>query len=268
MPPASPPAIQSSSWIVRPDPKPAADSRLFCFPFAGGAAATYRLWPAGLPASVEVCALAYPARAHRLRERPVDHMPALVEQIVDALLPWLDKPFSFFGHSMGAIVAAETIRTLEALAAPLPSHFFASARGPAHLPRKESLLHVLPDDELVRELDRRYGGVPREVMEHKELMDLLVPGLRGDLQALELHSPAMRAPLPCPVTVFGGTTDRHVSLDDLRAWRSETLSPLRVRQFEGGHFFIDSARETLLADVSATLSKTSAQAAPSQVLAT
>jgi medium-chain acyl-[acyl-carrier-protein] hydrolase len=249
----SPSAQRGCRWIVRPLPRPAAASRLFCFPFAGGAASTYRLWPAGLPQSVELCALAYPGRAQRLREPAIDSMPAIVSAIVEAVLPLLDKPFSFFGHSMGAIVATEVARALQARGVALPAHLFVAARRPAHMQTDEPLLHALPNDQLVSELRRRYGGIPDEVLEHKELLELLLPSMRADLKALETHLPAQRPALSCPITAYGGSADTRVPRGQLDAWHAETLADFRVREFEGGHFFIESSREQLLTDLSATL---------------
>lgn len=244
----------NSLWLQRFTPRPNARARLFCFPHAGGSAAVYRPWVASLPAEVELCAIQLPGRANRLREPALKHLPELVSALVSALQPHLDLPFAFFGHSMGAVVATEVVRVMQATGAPMPRHLFASGRRPAHFPNPDSLLHVLSDAEFVSEINRRYGGIPPEVAEHEELLALLLPSLRADIMALETHCPpAGRAPLPCPISVFGGTDDPLTPRAHLDGWRSETSAAFRVRVFPGDHFYLHAQKDALLADVSATL---------------
>ena len=85
--------------------------RLFCFPYAGVGASVFRPWPAGLPDEVELCGIQLPGRTTRLAERPVASIPVLVDNIATAIMPYLDIPFVFFGHSMGAMLAAEVTGT-------------------------------------------------------------------------------------------------------------------------------------------------------------
>ena len=54
---------RSSPWIVRTASRSEARLRLFCLPYAGGAASAYRAWPRALPADVEVCAVQLPGDA-------------------------------------------------------------------------------------------------------------------------------------------------------------------------------------------------------------
>ncbi len=241
------------SWLLRTAPRPSARARLFCFSNAGVGASVYRRWPAGLPEALEVCAVQLPGRETRFREPAMTSLPAIVEALVPALLPELDRPFAFFGHSMGAVVANEVARALDARGAPQPRHLFASARRPPHIPGPESHLHPLPDDAFIAEIGRRYGGIPPEVLQHADLMALLLPSLRADIMALETHLPRPRPPLSCPITAFGGSDDRLTPREHLDAWRGETTAAFRVRVFPGGHFYLDTSRAELLADIAATL---------------
>src|SRR4051812_38568638 len=99
-------------WLPFTRPNPAARLRLFCFPFAGGGASAFRLWSQGLPLTVDVCPVQPPGRETRFREPAYTRLPPLVTALADALRPHFDRPFAFFGHSMGAIVAFELAREL------------------------------------------------------------------------------------------------------------------------------------------------------------
>jgi medium-chain acyl-[acyl-carrier-protein] hydrolase len=240
-------------WIQRPVRRSLAKALLICFPHAGGAAAAYRLWPTGLPEELELLAVQLPGRANRLHERALSSIPELVDALVSALLPHLDRPFAFFGHSMGAVLAFEVAHALRKIGGPLPKHLVVSGRRPPHLFVDEPPLHTMGDGDFIAEINRRYGGIPAEVLQHADLMALLLPGLRADVTALETHRPPGPKPLPCPITVFGGSEDRLAPRAHLDAWRATTNSTFRVRVFPGGHFYLEAYRTDVVADVAATL---------------
>ena len=89
-----------------------ARTRLFCFPFAGGGAATFRSWAPHLDPRIELVAIEPPGRQTRLDEPPIRAMATFVGRLVPALLPFLDKPFAVYGHCLGALTLFETVRTL------------------------------------------------------------------------------------------------------------------------------------------------------------
>ncbi len=101
-----------NNWVACAKPNPQAKLRLFCFHYAGGGASVFRGWRDSLPQSVEVCAIELPGRGMRLRESPFTQLEPLVQHLASTLLPYLDKPFAFFGHSMGGLVSFELTRLL------------------------------------------------------------------------------------------------------------------------------------------------------------
>lgn len=157
---------------------------------------------------------------------------------------------------MGAVLASEIARALTEREAIVPSHLFVSSRRPPYMPASETNLHTLPDHELIKEIDLRYGGVPGELLHSTDLLELLIPVLRADIAALETFQPSKGAALPCPISAFGGGQDPLVPRKHLEAWRGQTDGPFRVRVFPGGHFYLQSQRDALLADLSATLAPT------------
>jgi len=238
-------ALSLDRWLVMPQPNPAATWRLFCFPYAGGGAQIFRRWPHQLPTRGEVCAIELPGRGTRLQEPLFTRLPPLVDAIVQGLEKHLDKPFAFFGHSMGAILSFEIARSLRRQRLPGPVYLFVSGRSAPQIPNDEPLLYALPEPELINEL-RRLNGTPKEVLEHKELMQLMLPVLRADFAVCDTYHYEPEPPLDCPITVFGGFQDASVRADSLEAWREQTNVTCSVHLFPGGHFFLQTTQSLFL----------------------
>lgn len=241
-----------TSWVSIPRPNPAARLRLFCFPYAGAGASVFFSWQAQLPAEVEVCAIQPPGREARLREAPYTSMTALVETLGEVLAPYMDRPFAFFGHSNGAIMAFELARKLRREGRPLPLHLFLSGRPAAQLPSRHPPIHALPEPEFIAEL-RRLQGTPEEVLNHPEIMELLVPLLRADFSLAETYAYRPEPPLEIPVSAYGGRLDPDVNADEVEGWREQTAQAFRSVVFPGDHFFINGDRAQLLAQLSGEL---------------
>lgn len=244
----------ASSWFGKSRADARARLRLFCFPYAGGSALIFRGWQEVLPPSVEVVPVQLPGRGARLREAPFTDLNALVGALLPVLGSRLDKPFAFFGHSMGAAIAFEAARRLRLERGAEPQHLFVSARRAPHLPDAERPLHDLPEQEFIEEL-RRLNGTPPEVFEHPELMQMMLPLLRADFSISETYVFEQRPSLSCPVKAFGGLRDPHVEQAGLEAWREHTAGAFNLCMFDGDHFFINAATQQLLRLIAGALSQ-------------
>src|ERR1044072_6545615 len=125
--------LTSTPWLAVVKPKRRASIRLFCFPYAGGAATIFRVWQSGLPAQVEVCPVQLPGRGRRLKEPAYTNVHTLVQEVAQGLFPFLGKPFAFFGHSMGASISFELARYLRREHNLMPRHLFLSGRRAPHI---------------------------------------------------------------------------------------------------------------------------------------
>jgi medium-chain acyl-[acyl-carrier-protein] hydrolase len=243
--------VTRNPWVSFPRPNAQARLRFFCFPYAGGAASAFYNWPAELPNYVEVCPIQLPGRENRMSEPPTMDLLALVQSLFDGIMPLLDKPFVFFGHSMGAIISFELARRLRRLGRPLPLHLFASGSRAPQFPETE-ITYNLPELELVETL-KRLNGTPVEVLGNPAWRKAFLPLVRADLAIDETYMYYADAPLDCPITVFGGTDDKEVLLEELEGWRSQTRSAFSLSIFSGDHFFLRTSRKPLLRAISKEL---------------
>jgi medium-chain acyl-[acyl-carrier-protein] hydrolase len=239
------PAADLDSWIAFRKPNKQARLRLFCFPYAGTGAATFRTWSDGLPADVEVCPVQFPGRGTRLQEAPFTRLSPLVRTLAQTLAPLLDRPFAFFGHSLGALVGFELARQLRRQSAVQPVRLFVSAGRAPQLADRHRPLHALPEGEFLAEL-RRLNGTPGHLLDEMDLMQLMLPVLRADFAAYETYAYSPEPPLGCVITCFGGSQDRRVSRGELEAWRDQTRAAFSLRMFPGDHFFLNAAQPLLL----------------------
>jgi surfactin synthase thioesterase subunit len=239
-------------WLrlgVRTAPK----RRLFCLPYAGGGVAPYRLWFKSLPDDIEVFAAQLPGRESRLSETPVSSITAMADLLLPSITAMTDLPFAIFGHSMGSLIAYELTTRLEAHGARAPEQLFVSARRAPDEPDTWTSIHGLPEPAFLTELQTRYGAIPEPVLAEPELLALLLPVVRADIRAVETYWPSSAPPaaVQCPVRVYGGDADTHPVPAQLSGWQRVAAQPVRVRVFSGDHFYLNSERDALTADIAA-----------------
>ena len=214
-------------------------ARLFCCSYAGGSGTAFSAWRHELPEDIELCAFELPGRGGRFGEPPFRSMQAVVDHIETLLKGRLGPPFALCGHSMGAVVAFEVARRLVDSGCP-PRCLLVSACSAPHLPsRRNRPLHQVPRNELIRELIR-LEGLPSTALERGDYLDTFLPTIRADMECRERWISGV-GDLTIPIHALGGTHDKMVSLGDLSAWQQHTSSEFVMRQFAGGHFFINTA---------------------------
>jgi medium-chain acyl-[acyl-carrier-protein] hydrolase len=237
--PVAGPSVQSGRPLLffLPEPKPAASMRLFCFPHAGGGPLAFFDWQSRLGPAIECISIQYPGRGQRIRETPKSDIDALVAEVTEGLQAWLDKPFVFYGHSFGAIVAFETARRLRRQGCSELRALYLGAARPPHLPSQHSPLHTLPDAAFAAAVQARYGGIPETILRDSEAMAVFLPPMRADFTAYETYVYRAEKPLALPICVFGGEDDAAADPGILEQWRQHCSDRFEQVILPGGHFF-------------------------------
>jgi surfactin synthase thioesterase subunit len=252
--------VLARSWIGKHAEANNSSRRLFCFPYAGGGASVFRPWIGLLAPEVEVCPVQLPGRESRWAEPPFTSLPELVHTLASEAGDWLRPPFVLFGHSFGGLVAFELCRELRRRGWPGPERLFVSAVAAPHLKPRAAPLHKLPDSLFLTRLFH-LKGIPREVAEQPELMKLLLPTLRADVQIFETYKHTQEEPLDCPISAYSGRHDIRVTYEELVAWSCHTRRQFSFRILPGDHFFLNSARAAVLQALIGDLAETARRAA-------
>ncbi len=237
-------------WLGFPDPRPAAEARLFCLPFAGAGASAFREWPSAFGSRVEVVPVHLPGRERRMRE-PLAIDPA---RIAEAVAEAADRPYAIFGHSMGARLGFEVVRELRRTGGPLPVRLYPSGINPPHLPTAGPFagLSKLDDEALLAGVVAG-GGIPEAVVAVPELLSFFLPVLRADLTWVDDYTFTEGPPLPVPVVAFAGETDPVAPPSRMDGWHRHTAAGFTLHTLPGGHFFVTEQLPRVAALIEADL---------------
>lgn len=214
---------------------------LFCFPPAGSDGAAYRRWAPTAGPEVHVVPIVYRGRGRRWGEAPFTRMAPLVMEAVETIRATAAGSTALFGHSLGALVAFEVARALR----PAPEFLAVSACPAPSAPQPYPPIHTLPDDRLITEL-AALGATPPEALADPELMQLVLPTIRADLEVGETYAYEPGPPLATPLLTLVGDRDPLVSPEAMTSWGAHTTAPLRSVLLRGDHDLLDAATAELL----------------------
>jgi medium-chain acyl-[acyl-carrier-protein] hydrolase len=250
----------ASRWFVPLRLSARSSRRVYCFPYAGGGGAAFYGLTAHLPADIGIHVASLPARGARLHEPAITSIPQFACALADALEREEPDAFVLLGHSMGALIAYETAHELRRRRAPRPAALVLTGARAPHLfaHARRAPISTMSDTELVDFL-RELGGTPPEVLASAELMELLLPAIRGDFGACDSYRYADRAPLDSPLRVLCGADDADVAASAVAGWAQHTVAGCEVERLDGGHFFINQHWPSIARQVQRCLAGASAQ---------
>lgn len=226
----------NNPWLVYQDPPDRYPVTLFCFPYAGGNGHLFTEWQKHLP-SCHLIGIELPGRGRRFAEPCLSRLDQVVEHCFEAIKRHLVKPFAFYGHSNGALLAYELAHTIHRRLGLVPEPIMIAAKRAPQL-GPERALHQLPDEEFIEVL-KTYQGTPQTLLDKQELMELYLPILRADFALSETYRYAPRPPLPTDALLIAGEDDAIAPPESVFAWQSLFSGQVRREQIPGNHFFLN-----------------------------
>jgi acyl transferase domain-containing protein/surfactin synthase thioesterase subunit/acyl carrier protein len=273
-------SLPQSEWIVVTRPNPAATVRLFCFPFAGGGSAVYRLWDERIGQSIEIIAVEPPGRLARIDQAPVSDVHVFAVQAAEAMTPLLDKPFALFGHCLGGLTMYETARQLQRTSGKLPIHMFVSGsrppdlidqQGPFERLLQDQLLwnrlydpflpiHEQPEEVFIDVIRLFHIDSTEQMLKSPELRALVLPIVRAEFEMASKYRYRQEEPWNFPITCFKGENDLYVTRTDILSWSRFTTSSFQVHIRQGEHFLLVDDRDFLMRAINRDLADYSPRA--------
>jgi len=241
----------TSPWIEFRPERRNAQARILCVPYAGGSTQVFHALARSMPEQIEVGAVQLPGRWNRWREprltRVADASRSLAAEI--ARLPQM--PYALFGYSLGGLIAFETARLLARDAKQRqPRALILAAIGAPAERRHVPDLHALPDAEFIRRHAERYpGGIPPAVLDEPDLLEMLLPVLKADMQMFETYKYLPGEGLACPIYTIAGEQDPRCPPSLMSGWKNETAGAFFTEAVAGNHFFINNAVDRVRATI-------------------
>ena len=228
-------AQRKGRWLLR-EPSRDAEFRLFCFPFSGTGASSWRRWPERI-GPVDVCPVQLPGRENRIGEEPCRDIDAFADEAVGWLGEYLDRPYAFFGHCQGALLAHAVLSRIEEYDVRQPERLFVSSSRVPDLPPEQryrapapglaGVFHpTMSDEQFAEELRRVARTLGGDLI--PELLPMLVGVLRNDVEMCFRYAPSHPRPLRCPITAIGWRDDQDVPAARMTDWSAYGATAHRV----------------------------------------
>lgn len=238
-------------------------STVLCLPFAGAGAGFYRAWqpPAG---ALSVTAVQLAGREERFSEPAATSVAEAVQALVREAEELLSQAraaggLAVFGHSMGAVLAFELVRTVEQTSPGSVRHLFVSG-SPAPHRQRDQHASWLDDDAFAARVEE-FAGYRHPAFDDPEMRELLLPLLRADVEMHESYHAADGARVSVPVTALRGCDDHLVDVADLRGW-SRVADDLVIEELPGGHMYLADDQAALYEVLERNLQRDSHGAGP------
>ncbi|MBP6986323.1 MAG: thioesterase [Alphaproteobacteria bacterium] len=238
-----------SSWLLFPHANPTATKRIFCFHYAGGSALAFYPWAKLFDSTIELVCVQLPGHGTRFTEPLLKSMPAIIDSLLEEFSDYVDKPYYLYGHSLGGLIAFELTHRLQLESQRMPNCLIISGKAPPHLDLGQPISH-LPDEAFIEET-KKYDGMPAEILENRDILNLWMPILRADFEVLETYiPPPEHQKLSCDLVTLGGLNDVMVPPSHILQWQKFTSKGFKSSFFPGNHFFIAPQQKEVTALIS------------------
>lgn len=204
--------------------------------------------------AVKCVAVQYPGRRGTHDLASFTSVPDLAENACRLLTPanQVDGQIALFGHSMGALVAFDVARRLEAAGRPLAALFVSACAAPGEI----GYDYIPPSDRGLLDAVSAMTGANPEFLENEEFAAKILPTLRG-LKAIASYECPPDATVSCPIFAFLGDGDEVATYEKVSRWSQRTTSDFAAEVFRGHHFYLNDHLPELVGSIEEKLASLS-----------
>lgn len=228
-----------SKWVDYYTEKKETAYRIFCLPFAGGAASKYSLWKKYMPNDIEIVPIQIPGRESRIKEPLEKDLVCLGDKIAEVIRDFESdgKPFAIFGHSMGGILGFEVTKKLEEQEC-FPQICFISSIDCISLKNTPSIDAL--DDQQMLAFISQYGAAEdlTELQKYPKFFQIFMRIIRGDFIMLQNYTINKKIKISTPIYAFYSDEDTVVNKKSMTEWKKMTKNSFGCRCFSGNHFYL------------------------------
>ncbi|SEH00205.1 Surfactin synthase thioesterase subunit [Nonomuraea solani] len=220
--------MPDAGWFS-PCDEAAATCRVLCLPGLGAGAAVFTGLARRAPAGAAVRGVRVPGRESRIGQPPIHDFAELTERLTGAVAALPPAPTILLGHCLGGLVQFEVARALRRRGHDLREVWVIGHPGPG------GAVKFPADDPLG--VYQALVAPPPEILRSPGLLDLVLRGVRADLDVANSYTPASHVPLDRPVRLFAGSDDPQLPGGDLTGWAGHAGAGLEVHPYRGDHRF-------------------------------
>ncbi|WP_052707587.1 thioesterase II family protein [Streptomyces rubellomurinus] len=209
----------------------AAATTVAVFPQAGAGCLRLRATAREMPPGTHLIGVQLPGREDRLEDRPAAGLAEVVDRVAAELRDGARRgPLVLLGVSLGALIAYEVARRLEAVGTAARALVVVAARSPEHwrtFPAANP-----PEDEL--------AALLHPAVRDTELARYAVDALRADLRLMAGYRDPAEPLTGTPLRSVSGLRDTVVTAEQMARWRE------RAADYRG-HHVIDADHHAFMA---------------------
>ncbi|PCE33694.1 thioesterase II family protein [Burkholderia ubonensis] len=210
-------------------------NNIYLLPYAGGSVSNYRSYVEAFPDQAgRVVAVEIPGRGKRSHEPFAHSIPECAALTVEQI-DTTSGDYIIHGHCMGALLAFEVIKLLEAREQRLPRFMVASGRNAPKYATTWSRHVEGLDDRRFFDALQEIGGVPRGLNFAMSRQFLTI--IRADQKMSRDYDPG-NTKINVPVLALAGRDDDMTNAAALEEWRDYTSGAVAVKWLDGQHYFI------------------------------
>ena len=209
--------------------------RLICFHHAGGTVLVFKNWLAADP-MVEVLPIEIDRKSIRNKETGEIDFNLATDYAAENIARIYDfRPTFVYGHSLGSLLAFDTVYKLEKKYGIKIEKLFVAGRHAPFAEDPSTFRCSMGIEALKKEL-LQLGGTSSEVLQDAAFCKYLLPNIFEDYQLNECYRYEGQK-LDIPIVILSGNNDFGAGKDIMSEWKQCTKNSSSAYTFDGGHFF-------------------------------